>query len=216
MSTSIQAGIENILSAYGSPALLLAADRPLTTDMVRAVADNWHHAYDESTQFRINWAAMDAASPVRITLSPSTADTYELMHSFGPFPWTIRYDGEYMRPVYRLAGSTDNASYTVTFKLCFMLDAQPFDHLTALDSVELATASTTDAYLVPTDNYLSPDPASNSPFSSLREYKTLIAPSGDATASQILQCRADVWVKATNASATGRLAALMIREYIGT
>lgn len=215
MATSDLKAMENVTSSFGGPATFLSPDRPLSVDLVRSIANNVHHGYDQSTQFRVNWTAV-GATPQRIEVSPAAADTYELMHAFGPFPWAIRYDGTYMRPVYRLGGSTDNASYSVTFKLCLMQDAQPFAHELALDSVELSTASTTDAYLVPTDNYLSPNENTDPPNNALIGYKTLLEPGGDATEADICQLRLDVWMKATNASATARLFGVNLREYIGT
>jgi hypothetical protein len=213
MATSEEKGLIEETNGPGAPNLRtynIRNNNALHVDWVRTLINNWHHAYDMTTQARVCWVAVDGARP---TQTFTAADTYYHMHSSGDFPWAIRHDRAFMRPVFRLAGAVDNAAYTLTFKLCLAFAGDGVDHQTAIASSEISVATTTEEWRVAPTTYLSPTANVQA---GLQQLQTLSVAAGVPVTSDAMMCRLDVFVKSDNTSATAYLSGLYLREYIGT
>ncbi len=215
MASSEEKGLIEETNGPGSPNLRtynVRANNALHVDWVRTLVNNWHHAYDMSTQAR---AVFVAVGGVRPTATFAATGTYYHMHSAGMFPWAIRYDRTLMRPVFRLGAAVDNAAYTLTFKVCLMFHNDPYNHELALASTEISVATTTEEWRVAPATYLSV--SSTASFQqAIFDMQTFDAAGGNTVSTQSVMCRVDVWVKSDNTSATAYLSGLYLREYIGT
>jgi hypothetical protein len=234
MATSEDKGFIPESNGPGAPYLRtwrVKAGRAIDVDWSRTLVNNWHHAYDQSTQVRVSWSAVGTSAPgVRPSHTTFTdVDTYYLMDCDGPFPWSVRHDGVLMRPVLRLAGAVNNASYEVTFKVCLMWFNDPMDHNLAIASMEIPVSSTTEQWVVAPSTYLTLPTNLNYQGAIMRmptltKFKTsLVLPvlhnacvGGVPASVQGVMCRLDTWVKADDTAAEAYLSGLYLREYIGT
>ena len=130
------------------------ADDPLTVTLVRfGLVNNAVHLYEGCGQERVNWVARTTAQ--RIEKQPSAASTLELAAVFGPFPVTLKRNNTLFRLVFRLGGSIDTAAENATFRVALASGrSAPGSPSRIVDYVDLATTSTTDAWLTGSRTYL--------------------------------------------------------------
>lgn len=232
MATSILTGgglVEFAASLYGTD------DDPMDAVMMRdGVMHGLLHAADSMAQVRVNYlpiasAAAEGQDSFETTEPPANTTDYLLLGGspFGPWPLTVRANGQPYKLRVRIAGAVSATPATATFRVILAAAGARLsetDILEALDSTfEAEATSTTAAWLsgssqgslanstlitVSTDQVRSW--TRNVPI-----FNAVSSPSAGQTIRQV-GVKVYVFAKTTNTSRLAQLHALHIQEYIGT
>lgn len=202
---------------------------PVDTTLVRdVVVNNLNHAADEYAQVRVAYsAAATSFSGGQGYVTPRTtlrsADEFNRVATFGPFPLSVSENGSSYKLRIRLAGASSDNTNTATFRVVLSPTNRAYG--AAVSDLgprvwEASTTSSTSAYLTganvddsdPTLIYLSNALVGEC---TRNDIATLDDLAGDpATVSQCL-VYLSVFAKVSNTATTPRLTALYAAEYVG-
>jgi hypothetical protein len=230
MATSILTGggiVEFPATLYGTD------DDPVDTVVMRdGVMHGLLHAADSMGQVRVNYmgignAVSEGQDEFETIETPANTSDYYLMGGtpFGPWPLTMRANGEPYKLRVRVGGSVSATPATATFRIVIapLTIVTAADVLAALDSTLQVTAtSTTLAWLTGQSQgtlgsttliTVTADQAA-AWTRDVDIYNAVSSPAGGQTVEQI-RVMAYVFAKTSDVTKLPQLSALHIQEYIG-
>jgi hypothetical protein len=183
----------------------LAADRPLSANIVRNAVAASSHLVDQYAQVRINWS-----SPTGLTATVGTEPYLMAQHET---PWSVRPDGSMYEPVLSLAASSVAGGVNVRFQLVGTSDPTP-SAVTLFDGIH-STASTTPVWV---GHYHSAALRTPQAIDAVNRRHQLMPAYGvdtEAAVAGVLMLRLDVWLYTDSGSTSAALHGVYLREYGG-
>ena len=219
-------------TGYTVPFPLTAFDSgsPVATWIARdGVIETVNHLCDEQAQPRVSWMAADSSllsggqNQYLWPATPAATGVYTRVAIFGPFPISIRENGQDSYKLRILIAGASSAGDSVEFGIT-VADSMATSVADRVAGTEYrmkkwdAVTSTSPAWLTPTDgsHVWGVSPAIVG--AGIRYYTSTndVAPYDTTAVIQLSQIFVDVWAKTADTSSRGHLYGLHVAEVIGT
>lgn len=196
----------------GSWTTLVAQDEPADAGILRAVASNVQHLYDEQGQTLVN-----LTEPLVVNSFSLTTSTFRALHIFGPFPIRLRpTSGAYrIRTRISIARSVGTGTVEVKTAISPFLETllgYSSSAVGANQAFTVSSSSTTLAVSTPALGYLEL-PVETVPFS--YQPSQMLDDGGNVVSSLCPQVYIGVFGRSLSGTNTARIAQLYAAEYVG-